>query len=54
MPFCGCKGASDPTTQPVLQSRSGYFKNGMSVNGEKWEGEYYILSAEAYEALMLN
>jgi hypothetical protein len=37
----------------VIQSKSGYFPAGMTVDGDRWEGEYYILSREAYEAMFL-
>lgn len=52
MSFCGCRAASSTTA--VLQNRSGYFPAGVEINGEKWEGEFYVLSGEAYRAMMLN
>lgn len=52
MSFSGCKAASSTTA--VLQSRSGYFPEGVEINGEKWDGEYYLISGEAYRAMMLN
>jgi hypothetical protein len=39
---------------PVLQSKSGYFPNGLTIDGVRWEGEFYLLSSEAYEALLVR
>jgi hypothetical protein len=48
----GCKSANSTTA--VLQNKSGYFPDGLEINGQPWEGSYYVISKEAYEALMLN
>lgn len=52
MSCSGCRTGSSTTA--VLQSRSGYFPSGVEINGEQWEGEFYVLSGEAYRAMMLN
>jgi hypothetical protein len=44
----GCAVNSATT---VIQHKSGYFPEGLTIDGTFWSGEYYVLSAEAYEAM---
>lgn len=48
----GC--ASPNASKAVHQSRSAYFPEGVVINGEKWEGAFYVLSAEAYTEMFFR
>lgn len=45
-----CNGCGS-RNKAVLQSRSGYFPEGVQINGVQWDGEYYLLSGDAYRAM---
>lgn len=45
-------GCAANKIEAILESKSGYFPNGLTVEGQRFEGEYYLLSKEAYEAML--
>ena len=44
-------GCAVNSPQTVIQNKSGYFPEGLIIDGTFWAGEYYVLSSEAYEAM---